>query len=61
MGTANIEEGGSMGAYVSPERVVRNGRLVAYKGEVMTESEAEKRGIGKTKPKPKAGRAAGAK
>ena len=50
-----------MGAYVSPERVVRNGRLVAYKGEVRTESEAEKRGIGKTKPKPKAGRAAGAK
>lgn len=61
MGVSVIEEGALMGAYVSPERVVRNGRLVAYKGEVMTESEAERRGLGAAKPKTKPRKAAGAK
>ena len=34
-----------MSEYVSKERVVRDGVLVAFKGEVMTEDEAKKRGI----------------
>ena len=34
-----------MGAYVSPERVVRNGVLVAFEGEEMTTEEAAKRGL----------------
>ena len=39
-----------MGMYVSPERVVVNGRLVAFKGERMTEADAKKRGLVKEKP-----------
>ena len=31
--------------YTSPERVTRNGYLVAYAGEIMTEAEAERRGL----------------
>lgn len=43
-----------MGTYVSNERVVRDGRLVAFAGETMTEEEARERGIfPKPKPKPK--------
>lgn len=34
-----------MGAYVSPERVERDGLLVAFKGETMTEDEAKRRGL----------------
>ena len=38
--------------YVSKERVVRDGYLVAYEGEEMTEDEARERGlIGNEKPK----------
>lgn len=31
--------------YVSEERVVRDGRLVAFEGEEMTEEEAERRSL----------------
>ena len=34
--------------YTSPERVTRDGYLVAYAGEVMTEAEAARRGLLKT-------------
>ena len=33
------------GMYVSPKRIVRNGFLVAYKGEVMGLDEAARRGL----------------
>lgn len=33
------------GMYVSPERVIRGGFLVAYKGEVMGADEAARRGL----------------
>ena len=33
------------GIYTSPERVERDGFLVAYEGERMTMDEAEKRGL----------------
>ena len=43
--------------YVSKERVTRDGRLVAYKGEEMSEAEAIERGLLKEeKPKGKAPR-----
>lgn len=47
-----------MGVYVSPERVVVNGRLVAFEGERMTEAEAKKRGLIKEKPARKTRKAA---
>lgn len=34
-----------MPAYTSPERVERDGFLIAFKGETMTETEARKRGL----------------
>ena len=34
-----------MAMYVSKERVTRDGRLVAYKGEEMSEAEAIERGL----------------
>ncbi|HEY5506413.1 MAG TPA: hypothetical protein VIK83_02885 [Coriobacteriia bacterium] len=34
-----------MGTYISRKRVERDGRLVAFKGEAMTEVEAENRGL----------------
>ena len=46
--------------YVSNERIERNGYLIAYKGEVMTEAEARRRGIyaePQPEPKPKSKRA----
>ena len=39
------------GTYTSPERVVRDGRLVAFEGEVMTMQEAQERGLMEDKPK----------
>lgn len=40
------------GTYTSPKRVERNGRLVAFEGEVMTMDEAVRRGLVKdAKPK----------
>lgn len=33
------------GVYTAAERVVRNGVLIAYEGEVMTGEEAEERGL----------------
>lgn len=47
--------------YTVTERVERNGYLIAYKGEVMTEAEARRRGIyaepqPEPKPKPKRAR-----
>lgn len=33
------------GTYTSPKRVERDGRLVAFEGEVMTMADAEKRGL----------------
>lgn len=39
------------GTYTSPERVVRDGRLVAFEGEVMTMQEAQERGLLDDKPK----------
>lgn len=33
------------GMYISPERVVRDGRLVAFEGEAMTMAEAVARGL----------------
>lgn len=41
-----------MGIYVSPERVERDGRLVAFAGEAMTEDEAKARGLIADEPKP---------
>ena len=41
-----------MGIYVSPERVERDGRLVAFAGEAMTEDEARARGLIADEPKP---------
>lgn len=42
------------GTYTSPERVERNGRLVAFEGEVMTMAEAVERGlVAEEKPKPR--------
>lgn len=43
--------------YTSPERVTRNGYLVAYAGEVMTDGEAERRGL-LSKPREQKRRAA---
>ena len=34
-----------MGTYINRNRVVRNGILVAFKGEAMTEAEAKSRGL----------------
>ena len=34
-----------MGTYISRKRVERDGRLVAFAGEVMTEVEAKRRGL----------------
>lgn len=43
--------------YVSKERVTRDGRLVAYKGEEMSEAEAIERGLIKAdRPKAKTAR-----
>lgn len=42
-----------MAMYVSPKRVTRNGYLIAYKGEEMSEDEALSRGLLKPKAKPK--------
>lgn len=40
------------GTYTSPKRVERDGRLVAFEGEVMTMDEAVQRGLVKAaKPK----------
>ena len=33
------------GMYTAPSRVVRDGRVVCFKGEVMTVAEAERRGL----------------
>ena len=45
--------------YTSVERVERGGFLIAYKGEVMSEDEAKRRGLlAEPKPKPKAKAAA---
>lgn len=41
-----------MGIYVSPERVERDGRLVAFAGEAMTEDEAKARGLIADEPNP---------
>lgn len=38
--------------YTSTRRVERNGRLIAFKGEVMTEKEAKSRGLLTPKPEP---------
>lgn len=35
----------AQGMYTAPERVVRDGRLVCFKGEVMTAAEAVSRGL----------------
>lgn len=35
----------ALGSYTSPERVERDGRLVAFEGEVMTMDEAVRRGL----------------
>lgn len=46
------------GTYTSPKRVERDGRLIAFAGEVMTMEEAEKRGLvveEPNQPEPKAG------
>ena len=41
------------GTYTSPKRVEREGRLIAFEGEVMTMDEAITRGLVKeSKPKP---------
>lgn len=45
------------GTYTSPERVERDGRLIAFEGEEMTMDEAVGRGL-VTAEKPKAKRAA---
>lgn len=45
------------GSYISPERVERDGRLVAFAGEVMTMDEAVARGLVQAE-KPKAKRTA---
>lgn len=43
--------------YTVTERVERNGYLIAYKGEVMTEAEAKRRGIyAEPQPEPKRAR-----
>ena len=48
--------------YVSKERVVRGGYLIAHEGEEMTDDEAKARGlIDAPKPKPKAKKAAAKK
>ncbi len=47
-----------MAFYTSPERVERDGFLVAFKGEKMTETEARRRGLlgkGASSPAPDAG------
>ena len=38
--------------FVCNERIVRNGRLVAFEGEEMTEEEAAARGLVSAEPKP---------
>lgn len=45
------------GTYISPERVERDGRLVAFEGEVMTMDEAVARGL--VKPEKTAGKRTG--
>lgn len=45
--------------YTSPERVTRNGYLVAYAGEVMTDAEAARRGLLKTEAPKRRRRKAG--
>ena len=48
--------------YVSKERVVRDGYLIAHEGEEMTDDDAKARGlIDAPKPKPKAKRTAAKK
>ena len=42
------------GTYICPERVVRDGRLVAFEGERMTMEEAVKRGVAKPVKRKKA-------
>lgn len=43
--------------FTSKKRVIRNGYLVAFEGEVMSDEEAAKRGLlEEEKPKPKATR-----
>lgn len=50
------------GMFVSPERVVRNGFLVAYEGEVMGFDEAARRGLATgTEPEPESKGAAARK
>lgn len=39
--------------FTSQERVVRDGYLIAYEGEEMSDEEAEARGLVDDKPKPK--------
>lgn len=43
-----------MGAYVVGERIVRDGRLVAYEGQVMSEAEAASLGLIQAPSKPQA-------
>lgn len=45
-----------MGLYTVPERVERDGKLVAFEGEIMSEEEARERGILEA-PKPAAKKA----
>lgn len=45
------------GTYTSEKRVERDGRLVAFEGEVMTMAEAVERGLVEQKPKAKRGKA----
>lgn len=51
----------SNGMYVSPERVVRGGFLIAYKGEPMSVEEAARRGLSAAKPEKPARRTARSK
>ena len=39
--------------FVSKERVIRNGYLVAFEGEEMSDEEAKARGLVEDEPKPK--------
>ena len=43
-----------METYTSPKRVVRDGHLVAFEGEVMSADEAVRRGLAVKAPEPQA-------
>lgn len=42
------------GMYTSPERVVRDGYVIAFEGEVMSEEDARRRGLIKDETAPEA-------